>query len=209
MSRVAWLFDKGGRAMSCPPDPVLLLHDAGELPPDLAEGWSAPSLQEHIASCRRCRRAIAGWERSLDSFRDLDVVDTSTYDDVFFDDLAKEIDAALGVPERSKVVPLRRRRGLPPMVWAAAALLAVAFLLSSLRPEPTAPTVAIEAPTEDSFADEARALGRAWLDEALEEDGAEQFAWSEYDADDYPFATSLYDEFDALSDDELASLFSL
>lgn len=216
MSRVAFLFRPGGPPMSCPPDPLLLLHDAGELPEDIAEGWTEDSLREHVAACRRCRRGLAGWQRSLDSFRDLDVVDTSTFDDAFFDDLAREVDEALGrKPAGAEVLPLRRRPS-PRAVWPAAAVLALALVVGTLRPE-EAPTLAeSEDPRaetlDDSLVAEGRALGQEWLTEALGEEPAERMAWTDIDSDSeddrYPFATSFYDDLDDLSGDELAALFT-
>lgn len=205
-----------GRAMSCPDDSLLLLLDAGELPPDLADGWSAASLRDHVDRCRSCRSAVRGWERSLDSFRDLDLVDTSAYDDAFFDDLAREVDEALGRdPDRSNVVPLQPRRRPAPLLLSAAALVIIGLGLAMFRTEP-APAPVVEAPVEDAptaedtLMAEAQALGRAWMDEALAED-ADTLALADptaADDDGYPFATSLYDELDEMSRDELAALFT-
>lgn len=206
----------GGRAMSCPPDPLLLLLDTGELPPELAEGWSAASLRGHVDRCRSCRAALRGWEASLESFRDLDVVDTSAYDDAFFDDLAREVDEAMGRdPDHHNVVPLPTRPRVSPLLRAAAALIVAGLGLWMLRPGPapeSAPEpVAKSAPSdEEALIAEAQALGRAWMDEALTED-PDTLALAAPDAlddEDYPFASSLYDELDELSRDELAALFT-
>lgn len=217
MSRIAFLFRPGGRDMSCPPDPLLLLHDAGELPEEIAEGWTEASLHEHVLTCRRCRRGIAGWRRSLDSFRDLDVVDTAAYDDVFFEDLAREVDQALGrEPRQGEIVPLRRRAAVPRLAWAAAAGVVIALVLGVLGSPDPGPIAGVDEPTaagvEDPLLAEGRALGQDWLIEALVDEPAEQMAWKDTDTDTeddrYPFATSLYDALDDLSGDELAALFT-
>ncbi len=227
MSRVVSLFRPGGPPMSCPPDPLLLLHDAGELPADIAEGWTEASLRDHVGACRRCRRVLAGWQRSIDSYRALDPIDPGSFDDAFFEDLAREVDEALG-RSPAPVVPLRRRPAIPPMAWAAAAVLVLALALGRLLPSegvPVAdvgespdlavePVAAVEAPpasAEEALRIEAQALGRSWLDDALEEElpvADEAQAMAASAADVYPFATSLYDELDELSRDELASLFT-
>jgi hypothetical protein len=202
--------------MSCPPDPLLLLHDAGELPHEIAEGWTGAALRDHVAGCRRCRRALDGWRRSIESFRAVDVVDATPYDDAFFDELAREVDAALG--REPAVVPLRPARRLPPLAWAAAALLVVSVGLGQLADRAAEPVAmaepAVDAPPIDALQEEARALGRAWLDEALEtaDAGTEQVAWLDPDAptdeERYAFGGTLFDDLDELSRAELAALFT-
>ncbi len=201
--------------MACPPPDLVLFAGTGEpLPDDSA--WTVESLDEHVLACGACRREVEAFRRSVQRFSDVDVVDTERFDADFFDELAREVDAAMGVElQRAKVVPLRRRPRTSTWLLATAAGLLLALGLWQLRPEPAAELATdVEPAPEQGLEAEARALGRAWLSAALDEDEAvDQALMAESDPvedDDlgYAFSGTWMDDLDELHRDELSSLFT-
>lgn len=211
--------------MACPPPDLVLFSGTGDPLPE-GSGWTIAKLDEHVLGCSSCRREVDAFRRSVARYSSVDVIDADRFDAAFFDELSREVDAAMGVEARpAQVVPLQPPRRTSSWIVAAAAGLVLAVGLWQLRPQPAelqaegAPPKAEAAPEAEAVAaepdleEQARALGRAWLAEALEEDDPATealFAGFAPDGDDpgYAFAGTWMDDLDELQRDELTSLFT-
>ena len=155
----------------------------------------------------------------LADWRAIDIVDTSTYGEAYFTDLAAEIEAAV---DAETVTPLRRWRVVAAVATVAAALIVAVLLRPS--PEPPRLAGALEAPPESLFAgssppaDElielAKSIGRAASNELFDEevDTLTLYAsadWLEVEDDDVPGTfTSLLEQLDELPSSDLDDLFT-
>lgn len=143
-----------------------------------------------------------------DAWSELDVVDTSAYDEAFFDALASDIEARV---DAATVTPLRRRA----LATLAAIAAAIVFAVL-LRPDP-APSELAEAETPDeatTLEALARAIGREATSDLFdpEVDSTSLFAsadWTTVDEDQVPGTyASLLEQLDQLDDTDIDSLFT-
>ncbi len=164
-------------------------------------------------------------EGFVQELRQLDVVDIDAYDDDFFDGLADSVMARIEAGStEARVVPMRRRKLAPALYvgLAAAAALALALLFGRAGPtDATAPIASTDepAPLEDPEA-LGRELGRSVLAAALVADDDDAAEASELMAtswtgtalatdeleDDWYYGSTLMDDLDDLSADELSAL---
>ncbi len=155
----------------------------------------------------------------LADWKATDVVDTSTFDEAYFADLAADIEAAV---DAETITPLRRWRA----VAAVAAVAAALFLAVLLRPSPEPPPLAREferipdslvaesSNPADDLNELAKRIGRAASDELFDEeiDTLTLYAsadWLDVEDDDVPSTfTSLLEQLDELPSGELNDLFT-
>lgn len=140
-----------------------------------------------------------------------DVIDTSAYDDTFFDQLAADIERAVAEEQvQTNVVPLRPRRRLFVAVAAIAAAILLGVGLTFLGgPSESTPVAEVEDPTP-SLDDLARSLGASALADVLggadEDEDTTLFAsrdWLEVDTENDTVPTSygsLLEELDDVDD---------
>jgi hypothetical protein len=212
-----------GGSMPCPSEAALTIRASltepadptEELEPELSVG----DLDAHVARCPGCAEQLEALRRSLRSWSTADVEQVERFDAAYFEELAGAIEAELDAPrpveQSSAVVPLRRHRPGPvlALVGAIAALLALALLFGPDRT--AAPEVEVADDATDALEQEGRALGRSLLAEALaEEDDVGVVAISlsqdellgELDAEHWSYRTTIEDELDELTTEELQSL---
>jgi hypothetical protein len=200
--------------MTCPTDETLVLFA------DSDGNEPAPELSAHLESCAACAERVGGLRLALGEWRSIDLVDTSSYRADYFATMTADIERALDLSD-SQVDPhlvpgpaLWWRRPLLAAALAAAVLLAVGLL----RNPPQTTTDAALASAR-SLEEVARELGRSLLDEEsedglLDEETSLTFlaAWDLSQADGLddlpplPLTTTLADEFDLLSTEQVDSL---
>lgn len=147
-------------------------------------------------------------EALTDTWAARDVVDTTPYDDAFFDALADDIEAAV---DEATVTRMPRR--WPPAVAAVAAALLLGWFLLPTE----GPTELASAPTptdETSLEALARGIGRAATADLFdpEIDSTSLFAsadWTTVDDDEVPGTyTSLLEQLDQLDASDVDTLFT-
>lgn len=169
---------------------------------------------------------LEGFAKQL---RDVDVVDLADYDDDFFDGLADSVMARIEAGStEARAVPLRRRptRQVALVALAAAAALALALFWGRSEPSPEPGTTPVAEGAQEADLDDPEAAGRqlgkdllaeslATVDEEEEPAEASELlatSWSNGDLltdefeDDWFYGTTLRDELDDLTADELTSL---
>ena len=201
--------------MTCPDEAVLTVHASApdELWP--GEGWSAARLAGHLAGCPACRGKVGELRRSIEALWRVDLVDAGRYDESWMEELAQQVEAGLEVEATADVVPLRGARWRVPAlltVAATAALLVVGLWLIGPPATTTSEELTVAA---NPLAEQGRLLGRSLLETALDEEDEGGVLASALDTDtlledlvdeQWSFQTTLDDELDELTTDELRSL---
>ena len=156
--------------MTCPDAPVIaLLASLGdEAPPandDLLDGWTPEALRSHVASCTGCSESVAQWRASVERWKTVDLIDTTSYSDHYFEQLARETEESLDRSDLPELTtpPLdleqarrARRNTVAVLVGIAATVLVGLGLLKITATTPTAPveTAQNQSPDETNVPDD-------------------------------------------------------
>lgn len=200
--------------MSCPDEAALTVYAEAPQEARPGEGWTRDAVHSHLAECPTCAATVHQVRACLEAFRGVDLVEADRYDDAWMEALAQQVEEQLDGPP-GVVVPLHARRQLVPALAVLAAV-AAALVVGLWLTTPRAPVTDSEpVATVDPLAEQGRELGRSLLNDALDEVDEHGVLASALSSDrlldelpdeQWSFQTTIEDELDALTTEELQSL---
>jgi hypothetical protein len=202
--------------MTCPSDETLVLFADSE------DNQPTAELTAHLDSCTACDERVRELRLALSEWRSTDLVDADSYSADYFAPIGADIERALDLSTAREAPRVVTGASLwwqrPALAAAVAAALLIAVGLLRAPPQSTAGPEAALATTE-SLEEVARELGRGLLDaaseDALVDDQASLSFLASWNLDQaelfdelppLPLTTTLADEFDLLSAEQVDSL---